>query len=100
MQIVIFNKVFGGILKTSIKKLKVTLKYFLKKMLLLKLIFILATVEGLRYIINPDGSKEFDGVGIGIVSRPSSCDKTTQNGDLLKVHFNGSLGDKTVFDDR
>ncbi|XP_065656187.1 FK506-binding protein 2 [Hydra vulgaris] len=69
-------------------------------MFLQSMICLLITVEGSRYIVHPDGSKEFDGIGIGIVSRPTLCEKTTQNGDLLKVHFNGSLGDKTVFDDR
>ena len=53
------------------------------------------------YIVNPDGSKkEFDGVGIGIVQRPSHCSRTSQKGDLVKVYFNCTLADGTVMDKR
>jgi len=43
---------------------------------------------------------EFDGVGIGLVDRPKLCEKTTKKGDLVRVNFNASIGDGTVFEER
>ena len=63
-------------------------------------LFAIYHTQAVEYIVNPGDSKEFDGVGIGMVSRPSYCDKTTKVGDLLRVHFNGTLGDGSAFEDR
>ena len=62
-----------------------------------------ANAFSMDYVVDPDKSvpgEDFEGIGIGMVSRPSFCDRTTQRGDKLKVHFNASLGDGKVFETR
>ena len=52
-------------------------------------------------MVNPDSSqKDYDGIGIGMVKRPPYCDRTTRKGDKLRVHFNGTLPDGSVFESR
>jgi len=63
----------------------------------------LSCTQAVQYNAVPDEEAkktEFDGVGIGLVSRPKVCDKTTKRGDLLRVNFNASIGDGTVFETR
>ena len=72
---------------------------------LLLLILGLALTHAVQYNSVPDEEAkdtqaEFDGVGIGLVSRPKVCDKTTARGDLLRVTFNGTIGDGTVLDSK
>jgi len=43
---------------------------------------------------------KFDGVGIGLVTRPRNCKKTTRRGDLVRVTFNVSIGDGKAFETR
>ena len=53
----------------------------------------------LSLLIKTVGSSEmYGGVGIGLISRPALCERTTKDGDLLRVRFNGTLGDGTPFD--
>jgi len=63
---------------------------------------ILATnALAMDYVVDPEkksSKEEFQGVGIGMVSRPSYCERTTQRGDKLQVHFNASMGDGKVFE--
>ncbi|XP_047137676.1 FK506-binding protein 2 [Hydra vulgaris] len=49
-------------------------------------------------VIKNHASEMFGGVGIGLISRPAVCERTTKDGDLLRLRFNGTLGDGTPFD--
>lgn len=70
----------------------------------LVLLLAVAYTQAVQYNAVPDEDAkkktEFDGVGIGLVTRPKVCDKTTAKGDLLRVNFNASIGDGTVFESR
>lgn len=71
--------------------------------MLLLLLLGLSYTHAVQYNAVPDSDapqKDFDGVGIGLVSRPKVCEKTTKRGDLLRVNFNASIGDGTVFETR
>lgn len=64
-------------------------------------VFLASSALGMDY---GDGEKGaplkdgFEGVGIGMVSRPAFCERTTQRGDKLKVNFNASMADGKVFE--
>eukprot|EP00794_Sanderia_malayensis_P017399 gene17399-19142_t len=61
-----------------------------------------ANVLALDYVIDPEKKastkEDFQGIGIGLVSRPAYCERTTQRGDKLTVHFNASMADGKVFE--
>jgi len=42
--------------------------------------------------------KEVKQLKIGVTHRPDVCEKKTQAGDTLKIHYEGKLEDGTVFD--
>lgn len=71
--------------------------------LLLLFLLGLSYTQAVQYNAVPDDEKkdeEFSGVGIGLITRPRVCDKTTKKGDLLRVTFNASIGDGHVFETR
>lgn len=37
---------------------------------------------------------------IDVITKPDSCDKKTKRGDLLKMHYKGTLLDGSEFDSR
>ena len=59
---------------------------------------IVAKSYAVDYVINPDKTKDFDGIAITKLHQPTYCDKRTKTGDRLKVHFNASLPDGKVFE--
>ena len=61
---------------------------------------VISYVSAVQYVVDPEGKKDFEGVGIGLVSRPTYCEKTTRKGDLMRVYFNGTLGDGSIVDNR
>jgi len=60
--------------------------------------FLTVYTQAVKYVAQPDDNADFDGVGIGILYRPSVCEKTTVKGDLMRVYFNGTLGDGSPFE--
>ncbi|XP_013775502.1 FK506-binding protein 2-like [Limulus polyphemus] len=44
------------------------------------------------------GSQENDELEVDVLKKPDKCDKTTKKGDLLSMHYRGTLDDGTEFD--
>merc|ERR1712226_19030 len=78
-----------------VHKEKKTRKVKMKLVLisLLVLVGVSCTFAARRSLDEVENKDEpFDGVGIGLVSRPKYCEKKTKKGDLLRVTFNASTG--------
>ncbi|GIL87965.1 hypothetical protein Vretimale_6336 [Volvox reticuliferus] len=43
-------------------------------------------------------SKDVKELQIGVKFKPETCDRTTRNGDVVHVHYTGTLTDGTKFD--
>jgi hypothetical protein len=81
---------------------------------LLPLIFLLIGGDSLRRLAAADTDQptthdgdeaagtegELAELGIEIVEKPSNCERTSQNGNMLKVHYTGYFSNGTQFDTR
>lgn len=66
-------------------------------------LLLLLMVVGLRQLVTAVEvveSQDDDGLVIDVVEKPSTCDRVSQNGNLLKVHYTGYLANGTEFDTR
>jgi hypothetical protein len=43
---------------------------------------------------------DLNGLGIEVVEKPPQCEKKSQNGNMLKVHYTGYFANGTEFDTR
>lgn len=62
-----------------------------KQLLLINILLIT-----IGYLVNADEGE----LKIDYISKPDSCDRKTKRGDMLKMHYKGTLLDGTEFDSR
>lgn len=72
----------------------VILHFSLLKMLV-KILLIHLVLASVSFLVLAE-----DELKIDVVTKPDSCDRKTKRGDMLKMHYKGTLMDGTVFDSR
>ena len=60
--------------------------------------FFLITVSLLAVMAEPEVRDS--GLKVELVSKPDSCDRVARNGDMLEMHYTGTLEDGKKFDSR
>ncbi|XP_022257869.1 peptidyl-prolyl cis-trans isomerase FKBP2-like isoform X2 [Limulus polyphemus] len=69
-----------------------------KNMYIFLLYFTLMLAIAQFNIVLPAETQENNELEMGVIKKPEKCDRSSRTGDILSVHYRGSLDDGTEFD--